>query len=79
MDLQTALVFANERQFIIIPMILEFSQVLGQKEVEQSGSHGSAEGMFERDCTPHLPAQTKNKLFVDASTVEIIQDIYEAT
>ena len=43
-------------------------------------SHGSAEGMFARRiyCTPHLPAQTKNKLFVDASRVEIIQHIDEA-
>ena len=41
-------------------------------------SHGRSEGMFARDCTPHLPAQTKNKLFVDASTVEIILHIYEA-
>ena len=38
-------------------------------------SHESAEGMFARDCTPHLSAQTNNKLFVDASTVEIITHI----
>ena len=49
-NLQTALVFPNERQFlqfIIIPLILEFSQVLGQKEAEQSGSQS-------RKCRGHV-------------------------